>query len=266
MKVLNSHCNVDAFFEKLSLDLPAVLLLDYDGTLAPFVINPSQAIPYKGVAKHVGKIMSQCRTRVIIVSGRALRDLLPLLSFDPMPELWGSHGAERMEAVTQAYTCSAINKKTLEALEKAKNAIMQIIPRSQCELKPFSIAIHWRAMDEATKKQMLQTTKKTGKPFIRHHTLEWHPFEEGIELRVKGLNKGNMIKEILSQSDTKTLIAYLGDDRTDEEAFGVLKNRGLKVLVRAEYRPTLADIQITPPKELYSFFTRWYKSRAEETL
>ena len=40
--------------------------------------------------------MDEPGTRVVIVSGRALADLLPLLSFKRRPEIWGAHGWQRL--------------------------------------------------------------------------------------------------------------------------------------------------------------------------
>jgi trehalose-6-phosphatase len=53
------------------------------------------------------------------------------------------------------------------------------------------------------------------------------------------------------------VIAYLGDDRTDEDAFHALRGRGLTVLVRDQPRPTLAEVQLRPPQELIQFFRDW---------
>jgi len=52
-------------------------------------------------------------------------------------------------------------------------------------------------------------------------------------------------------------VAYLGDDLTDEDAYKALGNKGLKVLVGAKSRKSLADIQINPPVELLAFLDKW---------
>jgi trehalose 6-phosphate phosphatase len=46
------------------------------------------------------------------------------------------------------------------------------------------------------------------------------------------------------------MIAYLGDDLTDEDAFRAVKGYRLGVLVRAELQPTLVDLWLRPPGEL----------------
>ncbi|MBU1936081.1 trehalose-phosphatase, partial [bacterium] len=52
-------------------------------------------------------------------------------------------------------------------------------------------------------------------------------------------------------------VAYLGDDLTDEDAFRVLKGKGLGVLVRPEFRPTTADLWLQPPDDLIEFLKNW---------
>ena len=56
-----------------------VLLLDYDGTLAPFHPDRFQARPYPQVAELLQAIIDAGRTRLVIISGRALADLHPTI-------------------------------------------------------------------------------------------------------------------------------------------------------------------------------------------
>ena len=66
-----------------------------------------------------------------------------------------------------------------------------------------------------------------------------------------------MVATILAEEGLSTPVAYLGDDRTDEDAFRQLRGRGLTVLVRDEYRPTAAECWLRPPSELLHFLDAW---------
>lgn len=256
MRILNQKADVAQFFDRLGKARRAVLMLDYDGTLAPFKINPRKAIPYEGVEKQIEGIIKDGKTTVVIISGRALSDLLPLLTLDPLPELWGSHGAERL-AVGKAYVLSEVEEGVFQGLKIAKEKITPYVDPARCEFKPVSIAVHWRGVPEDEIERLREKITNDWGGLLEKYRLEIHPFDGGLELRPLGINKGNAVKKLLAETDKDAVVAYLGDDATDEEAFEELGERGLKVLVRLDPKPTKADIQITPPYELLQFLDYW---------
>ncbi|MEA1990932.1 MAG: hypothetical protein U9N58_01855 [Thermodesulfobacteriota bacterium] len=87
------------------------LLLDYDGTLAPFRVERDKAVPYFGVRKILEKIIATGGCRGVVISGRSVEDLLPLLGLQIPPEIWGAHGKERFCA-DGAYKILPIEAKT----------------------------------------------------------------------------------------------------------------------------------------------------------
>jgi trehalose-phosphatase len=87
-----------------------------------------------------------------------------------------------------------------------------------------------------------------------------HEFDGGLELRLPGITKGDVVRTVLDESHDEAVSAYLGDDTTDEDAFEAIAGRGLSVLVRPELRPTKAELWLKPPDELFSFLRRWLDS------
>src|SRR5262249_16129196 len=73
-----------------------VLMIDYDGTVAPFATDRARAFPYPRVAKLLEIVMKQCRTRVIMITGGPAHRVGPLLGLHPAPETWGAYGLERL--------------------------------------------------------------------------------------------------------------------------------------------------------------------------
>src|SRR5262245_46467261 len=67
---------------------------DYDGTLAPIVQDPTQAVPLPEAVAAVRTLASLPQTTVAVVSGRALRDLAALSRLPSEVHLVGSHGSE----------------------------------------------------------------------------------------------------------------------------------------------------------------------------
>ena len=86
------------------------------------------------------------------------------------------------------------------------------------------------------------------------------PFEGGIEIRPAKKDKGDVVRSILYEMGPDVAMVYLGDDATDEDAFGALTHRGLNILVREEFCPTLADAWIKPPGALLDFLRGWIEA------
>jgi trehalose 6-phosphate phosphatase len=233
-----------------------LLMLDYDGTLAPFRKERDEALPYPGVQEAVQSIAGHPSTRMVIVSGRAVSDLLPLLRFRPLPEIWGAHGWERRRA-NGDYQVGPFPDACLRGLEKADAWMASLGFEGCCEKKPGSVALHVRAFGPETARETEERTLRGWKTIAEDYGLEIQRFDGGIEMRVPGRSKGDAVRTLLAESGPHTAAAYLGDDATDEDAFVALGSRGLSVLVRPEPRESRADIWIRPPEGLLSFLAPW---------
>jgi trehalose 6-phosphate phosphatase len=252
MKLLNHEINIPDFFMRVRRG--ALLMLDYDGTLAPFVKERMQAFPYPDVKERLLALKNLKTTRTIIVSGRSLLDLETLLEI-PDLELWGSHGLER-KLSTEKTIYTEINAKLSNALKSAIEICHENLDSEHIEIKPYAVAVHTRGISQSGLLR-IELVEKLWKKICLNNALEIHSFDGGLELRPKMWNKGNVIQQLLTEVPINTAIAYLGDDATDEQAFASLGNKGLKVLVRAHFRPTLADLYLIPPQELLKFLDQW---------
>ena len=128
------------------------------------------------------------------------------------------------------------------------------------EARAGAVSVHWRGLQPA---QILDVRTKAYNIFTPHtfHTgLLVADFEGGVELRLRSANKGDVVRTVLNEVSPDVPMAYLGDDKTDEEAFRVLNGRGLTVLVRPKHRFTAAQTWLRPPEELVHFLTTWIRS------
>jgi trehalose-phosphatase len=125
------------------------------------------------------------------------------------------------------------------------------------EIKPGGIAVHWRGLPAAERALMEVKIRSLFASASEDHGLHLLPFDGGLELRAPGKNKGDAVSAILQESGSEVAAAYLGDDQTDENAFRAIKDRGIAILVRADPRPTVADIWLRPPEELGRFLRDW---------
>lgn len=232
-------------------------MLDYDGTLAPFDLRPERAVPYPEAATALGEIVAAGGTRVVIVSGRPAAEVPPLLGLASPPEIWGSHGWERLlpdgRRVVEHPTPAA-----RQGLADGAAALEAVMPRgARLERKLASLALHWRALPASAAEELARRARETWKPMVDGGALELLPFDGGLELRSAGCNKQYAVKAVLSETAQDDAIAYLGDDITDEDAFRAVKPRGLGVLVRPAFRETEADVWLKPPEELVEFMRHW---------
>jgi trehalose-phosphatase len=257
VKVLNTKLNLNEFFKHLPQAERKVLFLDYDGTLAPFKTNPGEALPYPGVREIISRIMGRTDTRLVIVTGRWTRDLIPLLGLRRPPEIWGSHGLERL-TVDGSYEISPMDERAVQGLADADEWMEKKGLLHRCEKKPGCLALHWRGLPEGAVLELRNAVLPTWRHLAKTAELDLIEFDGGLELRIAARNKGDAVKSVLEEGPKERLsAAYLGDDLTDEDAYKVIKGKGMGVLVRKEFRPTFADVWIRPPGELLKFLSRW---------
>jgi trehalose 6-phosphate phosphatase len=121
--------------------------------------------------------------------------------------------------------------------------------RPHCERKTVSLAFHWRGLSETEASSIRERVQQRFKDADREYGLVLHDFDGGLELRVKGIDKGRAVRQVLSELTGNAAIAYLGDDRTDEDAFAALAGRGLRDI--GHTGPTCLKSQ----KDIYSLET-----------
>lgn len=250
---------LDRFLQTVARAPEAVLLLDYDGTLAPFRTERGHAYPYPGVADVLQQIVRNCHTRVVIISGRDPTDIFPLLNLQPRPEVWGSHGLQRMKA-DGTMEMPRLDERTLDGLSDADRWLGYQQVRHLAEFKVAGVAVHWRGLDEAGIEDLRSRVLLGWRPIAKHNGLDLLEFDGGIEIRARAANKGDAVRMLFSEINSDTPAAYLGDDATDESAFAAIEGRGISVLVRPTWRRTAAQFWLKPPAELLDFLDLWLKT------
>jgi len=235
-----------------------LLLLDYDGTLAPFRLNRFEARPWTGLRELLGRIQSQGSTRMEVITGRPAEEIAPLLGLNPALEVWGLHGAERLLPDGRRELEQA-PEATQAKLEELRSRLRRDALGGLFEDKANGVVMHWRGHTMKMRELIEQRTRELFEPLARLEGLTLLEFESGLELRT-GRNKGGAVDAILSEADSGGPVAFLGDDLSDEAAFRAVQRvgrRGLSALVRKEWRETAAEVWLRPPEEVKQFLERW---------
>ncbi|HTR24215.1 MAG TPA: trehalose-phosphatase [Terriglobales bacterium] len=144
------------------------MLLDYDGTLAPFQTQRNQAFPYPGVALLLQEIVRDACSRVVVISGREVTDLLPLIDIHPRPEIWGIHGLQRLR--TDGTTeMPHLDDRTLQGLSDAERWLSYKHLRHRAEFKPGGIAVHWRGLPPLDAADLRARVLLGWRPIVAEH-------------------------------------------------------------------------------------------------
>ena len=188
VQVLTPRLSLPEFLAAIPRASERVLMLDYDGTLAPFQVRPERAMPYPGIAEALKELIDDGATRVVIVSGRRAEEIVPLLGLARHPEIWGGHGWERLtpDGRLQAHAPSERLRSALEDATQSVAALSRLGAR--LEHKPASVALHWRGLP-ALAVARIESQARDAWSRRAGDELDLLTFDGGLELRAKGCNK-----------------------------------------------------------------------------
>ena len=255
----------EAFFAAFGAAARPLLLVDYDGTLAPFRVNRFEARPFSGVRELLSHIQKQKKTRMVVITGRPAGEIASMLGLNPPLEVWGLHGAERLYPDGR-HELQLAPKAAQAKLEELKERLRRDALGGLFEDKANGAVMHWRGHARHTQALIEKRTRALFAPLAELNGLTLLEFEAGLELRA-GRDKGGAVEAILAEEraagGVPGPVAFLGDDLTDEAAFravNALEGAHLSVLVRRERRETDADVWLRPPEELRRFLGMWARS------
>ena len=206
--------------DRLTARRPLLLASDYDGVLAPLVDDPSAAAPLPGAADVLGRLAAVPGVTVALVSGRGVEDLRMTSGFQG-PFRWvGSHGAEFDGPLGDELAA------TRDALGQQLGPLVAGTPGARLEIKPASVAVHVRQVsDRSAAHDLLEHAASVVDP-----SLTKKPGKEVLELAVTDADKGTALLRLRDDVGAVATV-YLGDDRTDEDAFRALSPGDLTVKV-----------------------------------
>ena len=243
------------FWRRVQTANNRLLMIDYDGTLAPFRVERMQAQPSGETRDVLNALVESAHTHVVIVSGRAANEVRELLAGLPV-ETFGAHGFERSPD-PDTIVRDELSPREEAGLKAAREAAEAAGLSQRIEIKPASIAVHVRGMPpkEALETEELAFNVLT--PIAESYPLECRAFHGGVEIRSKRFHKGNAVKALLAEWPGDVLPVYVGDDDTDEDAFRVLSGKGVGIRVGAHPSETAANLQLHSQSDVLPFLRRW---------
>jgi trehalose 6-phosphate phosphatase len=254
--MLNRHNWPSDFFTRLANSTERLLFLDYDGTIAPFHSDPGKALAYPQICEQLQRVIDRTNTRLIFVTGRRARNLRRMIPLRPIPEIWGTHGLERLRPDGD-YEQQPIRVSQLQSLALVKARLRTIDIHCWLEQKPGSVALHWRGLPPSIARKDSEAVLAVFSEAVGRNGLRLLKFDGGLELRVATYTKATAVLSTFQEAKQNCVAAYLGDDEPDEDAFHALRAQDLGVLVRTEFRETAADLWVQPPEGVHEFLGAW---------
>ncbi len=184
-----------------------LLGFDFDGTLAALVERPSMARLAPATFHRLARLAAA--VPVVLISGRAVSDLAPRLEGIPLAGITGNHGLEPWGATPQT-------EQVVRGWEVALSRQFGHVPGLEIENKRWSLTVDYRHVPDLSSTEKALAGFARALPQVRvlggrHADLNLAPAGEhhkgtALARHVAALGRGAAL--------------YVGDDRTDEDAFG----------------------------------------------
>ncbi|XP_028756541.1 probable trehalose-phosphate phosphatase C isoform X1 [Neltuma alba] len=257
-----------------------ITFLDYDGTLSPIVADPEKAFMTEKMRETVKDIARHFPTA--IVTGRCIDKVY---NFVRLAELYyaGSHG---MDIKGPTKTRNSEKGKRAVLFQPASQFLPMIdevfkilvektksVPGAMVENNKFCLSVHFRCVEE---KSWVALAEQVRSVLNNYPKLRLTQGRKVLEIRPNiKWDKGKALEFLLRSlgyANSKDVFPiYIGDDRTDEDAFKVVlrsRGQGIGILVSKVPRETEASYTLQDPSEVEQFLRRlveWKRRRVNPT-
>lgn len=237
-----------------------LLMLDFDGTLAPIVPHPPDArIPDRTM--ETLRSLAQCPSVTIaIVSGRSAVDVRSLAGLADV-HYFGSHGRERIRPGGNVVEANDQGRSAIAAVCRRLVLDLADVTGFEIENKGLSAAAHYRNSDPRYHERI---TKSVHREVGSDRALRASPGKMVIDITpADGFDKGVAATALLREIGGLAL--YFGDDTTDESAFRALPRKAITVFVGPIRSESRARFRVADPPEVGTALARILKVVADLT-
>jgi len=239
-----------------------LLLLDLDGTLAPFTLERDDARVLPASRFWLNRIAErERRTEIGILSGRPIAEVATVLdSWRGL--LVGEHGWETREP-GRALARIDLDPAVDEALSRATALALLGAPDVHLERKRCSVVVHTRGLEPARARATeIRIAGLWSRAFLGRSEptprLVLDVIDGGLELRAAGQDRGLAIDRLLRARPPFTFVVYLGDDQSDEDAFRTVRQRGFGLRIGKGGEASFAQGRLDDPEAVSLFLAAWW--------
>jgi trehalose-phosphatase len=258
-------------------------MLDVDGTLAPIAPRPEEAIVPDETRRVVAALAALPNVRVVLVSGRAAADARRMVG---VAKVWviGNHGFEAVSPDGGELEQPELGPWR-SAIARAARRIAPLVapvPGVLLEDKGWTLSVHYRLADPLVVPRLIESVERAAEPLGLRVMRGKMVVEVRPDVRVdKGTAVLRLAAELgalpgresgVTEDDGDSAAAtaggstlFVGDDRTDEDAFRALRSRSPRVVTvrvtHGEDIATAAEFSVEDPAAVRSFL-EWLLQRS----
>ena len=227
-----------------------LILLDYDGTLVGYTLDPERALPSDRVIGLIQKLSTDPSLKVIIITGREHQDIERMvgnLSIDIVAD----HGAMIKEngEWREFITDRGLWKE--EILSLMQDLISER-PDSFIEEKKYALTWHYRNLEPLG--GYILSRDLIRKLTSKANSLGLKIFDGNkvVEVVPEHIGKGNVIQYLLKKNNYDFIMA-IGDDKTDEEMFKILMDNKSGITIKVGVGISCAKYKLSSVNEVLTF-------------
>lgn len=229
-----------------------LLLLDYDGTLAPFAKVPEQAKPGIEILSVLKRLCEDPKNNVVIISGRDKETLTEWLGHLTL-NIVAEHGAfYRGRNKSWKTTAPQDNEWKYDILQMLELWVDRT-PGSFIEEKNSALVWHFRKCEPDLAKLRTQELKDALVMMATNLNLGVYEGNKIVEIKPVSINKGQAARLWLDQSEW-SFIFCVGDDYTDEDMFAVLPDSAVSCKIGLGL--SKARFRLNSPDQLQVFLKK----------
>ncbi|MGH7766708.1 MAG: trehalose-phosphatase, partial [Candidatus Binatia bacterium] len=225
-----------------------LFLLDYDGTLVPFASHPRLAKPEPKLLRLLDGLSADPRNQLVLLSGRdktTLEDWFGSVKMDLVAE----HGALVKEQGNPWEMVKRLSTDWKSKLIPILKTYADRVAGTFIEEKEFSAVWHYRNADPERGSLAAHELTDDLLAFTANIDVQVLQANKAVEVKNPGIHKGIASQRWLAKGGFDFVLA-IGDDRTDEDAFGVLPEKAYSI--RVGRGPTRARFQVASPDDVVS--------------
>lgn len=214
-----------------------LLLLDYDGTLAPSAPVPEQATLPASTRSVLWELSRHSRMTIAVISGRPLCELRRLVGVRNLTYI-GRHGLQMwQEGRPAGVRMPQPFQDTVARIRSQLTSLVAEIPGALVEDRGRSVSLQYQLVPDRLERQLMGVFVRDILPLARSSGLTVLHRKKVIELRHRlHWTKGHAALWVMKEIHRRSVLPiYISDDRTDEDAFAMLQ-RGITIRVGAQGR------------------------------